>query len=1053
MAKRYAICVGINTYAHDPDADLAYARPDAEDVAKILRDPTRGNFDRVSELLDEQATKDSIRKAVDDLLQDPQRRQDDLILIYFAGHGVRDKQGDLCLVPHDFFRHPNGELAFPSTLHAKELEISINNSPVKNIILLIDSCHSGALGRILGDISGKEGLNLFVIGAARSSEVALEDKAIQHGIFTECLLRALSLPPDREEWISLAQVVSFITEELKKFPTVQLFEATSHFLNFNLPVSRNPSYSVESEAFTRQVQHTFELANYTIHPAPGWCNYPNLFIAEMRAGFRSTFSAILCLNNKDKRVVVGRSHLDLFLSLTRHLRNDGDIGDGMLVTAESLVNQLRRRVEETGYANCSIHNDLVRRVIDLDGYMLRLIEEFDKYDAERSNEPPLADYYIELEVKYRDEKKHERQALAEDYVENWLSEKNRGQKLALLGEYGTGKTTVSRKVARDLAQKHLQSRGKTKQRIPVLIPLREFPRGQADIEIFIAGHLARRCNVNNPSFEAFKTMNDSGLLLLILDGFDEMAVHVDEDIIQTNLARIEQLASSPNSKVLLTSRPEYFLTAREESEALRPSRLFAKHGEYERIDLLPFNEEHVMAFLEKKVPLIKNATHGWRYYYDAIKRIHDLTDLSQRPVMLEMIIKTLPELLANDVVVDRPTLYQTYLEGEISRQVIEKRRELLIKRSDRFRMMQTLALHLYMENAPGLTAELVQILVYDEFSPKQREELEAHTRDFLTCSFLTRRGDRYMFSHRSFVEYLTAKALLEDMRDGNPSRFGQQLLTQEVIDFIVELNPATAALLGWIHATKFRGFETVRYLGSNAITVLNRLGQDLSGTDFSGTVLRGAKLRRGTFTNTIFAQADLGSCDLTESVIDGCNFDECDLTKAKFVSAQGRCASFKNAMLDHANFSKSVLPDADFSGSLCYAVDFEDALVDGARLTGFSLNGVSKTSLSLLLGLTDLTGNWYEVKSKRIKLDMKVNRRTGSLEGSLEIMQLTMTFDGVMSEGRYLLQGEEVEKRYAQQSPRHFMAEISCNILGYINLDITVGTLAGHHFQFHIPKN
>jgi uncharacterized caspase-like protein len=182
VAKRYAICIGVNTYAINPDASLAYARSDAEEIAKILRDPARGGFDQVYELLDQLATKESIRKTFDSLLQDPQRRQDDLILICFAAHGVLDKQGDLCLVPHDFAYHPSGDLAFPTMVHAKELEISINNSSVKNIVLLIDSCHSGTLGRVLGNISERQGLNLFIIGAAQSAESAVEYNKLRHGV-------------------------------------------------------------------------------------------------------------------------------------------------------------------------------------------------------------------------------------------------------------------------------------------------------------------------------------------------------------------------------------------------------------------------------------------------------------------------------------------------------------------------------------------------------------------------------------------------------------------------------------------------------------------------------------------------------------------------------------------------------------------------------------------------------------------------------------------------------------------------------------------------------
>ena len=209
-----------------------------------------------------------------------------------------------------------------------------------------------------------------------------------------------------------------------------------------------------------------------------------------------------------------------------------------------------------------------------------------------------------------------------------------------------GRRHSARSWARDLAVKCLQAKPGAHQRIPILIPLQDFPRGQADIEVFITGHLARRCGVRNANYEAFKAMNDKGLLLLLFDGFDEMAVHVDEDTILGNLAQIEQFALTPNSKVILTSRPEYFKTRHEEEEALHSTKLLSRRAKYTRLNLLPFDAQQIRYFLQRRIPTIPEANQNWRYYLAEIERIHDLRDLSRRPVLLEMIVKTLPVLVA-----------------------------------------------------------------------------------------------------------------------------------------------------------------------------------------------------------------------------------------------------------------------------------------------------------------------------------------------------------------------------------------------------------------------
>lgn len=53
----------------------------------------------------------------------------------------------------------------------------------------------------------------------------------------------------------------------------------------------------------------------------------------------------------------------------------------------------------------------------------------------------------------------------------------------VLGGYGTGKTTFARKLAHDLAQDYLSSPYKQGLRIPVLLYLREFPRGYVRDEL------------------------------------------------------------------------------------------------------------------------------------------------------------------------------------------------------------------------------------------------------------------------------------------------------------------------------------------------------------------------------------------------------------------------------------------------------------------------------------------------------------------------------------------------------------------------------------------
>jgi WD40 repeat protein len=389
-------------------------------------------------------------------------------------------------------------------------------------------------------------------------------------------------------------------------------------------------------------------------------------------------------------------------------------------------------------------------------------------------------------------------------------------------------------------------------------------------------------------------MNDEGLFLLIFDGFDEMAMQVDFDTIAGNLKEIEKLTASPKSKVLLTSRPEYFISAEEEEEIFAPSSLLEKkQRSFDRLNLIPLNESQIRSFLQRRIPLIEEAEEDWKYYLDTIGGIHDLSDLSKRPVMLDMITKTLPLLIKAKKRINAANLYQTYLEGEIKRQTIDKKRRLLSKREHRFVLMQTLAMHFYKHNRAGVTAKEVKELIKDKFTSKQQEELEANLRDFLTCSFLIREGDNYRFSHRSFVEYLTAKGLYGEIDDDKPDLFKIYSLTKEIRDFIIELQPDKETLWGWIESTKHKSFDEVQYIGSNALTLLNLLGEELMGKDFSSTVLNDTYLHSAILTDANFNGAVLKNANLDYTILRGTDFSFADLEMIS-IEEMGRilCVAF-----------------------------------------------------------------------------------------------------------------------------------------------------------------
>ena len=604
-------------------------------------------------------------------------------------------------------------------------------------------------------------------------------------------------------------------------------------------------------------------------------------LATFRIPGSSREHSVIVECKDEQRSVAANQRIMAFKGLLDLARNTGVADSAEIVTRVPWSDQAKGFAKTSG-VELFTYTEKIAQLIDLSSYMKGLVNKFDKGDPARPTEPPLGSYYVDLSAQTGVQVEADRASatgnrrkrrpggkrhipVIDTYIFQWLQEDSNRQ-LAIFGEYGSGKSTLCQKLARDLAIAHLNDPSSS--RIPILLNLREFV-GKLDLEAYITSFLDRECNVPNPRIELFRAMNEAGIFLMIFDGFDEMAVKVDADTLESNLLEIEKLASSKRSRTLLTSRPEYFVSVREESEALSPriNPFLNRETEYEPLKILPWNENQVEQFLQRRVPLVTGVTQPWTYYRDQIKRIGSLSDLSQRPVLLDMIVKTLPRLISSGETINLPNLYKNYLLGEMKRQKIFKKRSFLLSDDDRLQLLQDLALDIYKSPTQSLTfIEALKRIERDLKPPKN--ELEAHTRDFLTNSFLIRRDDEYRLSHKSILEYLVAMRLNKEIESNHPDVFGTFRIDYEIQKFLKQFEPNPEILFQWIQSTK-GGFHTAgSLLGTNAVNLLNRISHDyFAGKDLSNTRLQGVELPEADLRDTKLKNAQWDGAYLM-----GCRF-------------------------------------------------------------------------------------------------------------------------------------------------------------------------------------
>ena len=194
-----ALVVGINNY---PSSPLCGCINDASGIATILETHGDGspNFD--VRLESDVPTKSELKTMIVELFSG----NSDTVLFYFSGHGFFNEIGGYLVTP-DYSKYDEG-------ISMDEILILANKSKVKDKIIILDCCHSGAMGSpaISGAASQlKEGITILT--ASRNSEYSMEING--HGVFTNLLLDALQVgAADLRGHISPGGVYAYIDQAL-----------------------------------------------------------------------------------------------------------------------------------------------------------------------------------------------------------------------------------------------------------------------------------------------------------------------------------------------------------------------------------------------------------------------------------------------------------------------------------------------------------------------------------------------------------------------------------------------------------------------------------------------------------------------------------------------------------------------------------------------------------------------------------------------------------------------------------------------------------------------
>lgn len=540
------------------------------------------------------------------------------------------------------------------------------------------------------------------------------------------------------------------------------------------------------------------------------------------------------------------------------------------------------------------YHELSNSLIDFSNYIDRVLYDYEHYETyvSKSGELirlPIIDelrqcdlyrYFVTDYLSCRPINKEsfgDRESLAQ-FIDKWLSEPGR-EHLSILGDYGVGKTSFCLYLTYQLSLRYKEDT--VHKRIPLFVPLKGYSK-TSDWEKFIIDLLKNQYGIHVEDYIVFQKFLESGRLILILDGFDEM---IDKTNRLQTIRNFEEFAKFvvPGSKVILTCRTHYFIDQVQLNETLGQYednellRMVRQRPNFELILMEEFADEQIIEILKKY------RTEDWQFAWATVKRIYNLKDLARRAILLDMIVRTLPSLLQGKTPVRTIDIYEAYTRLWIERE--DWRSVMTIQGKRAF--MQNLATLMWKRGKNIINYRDIRkpIEEYFQNQVKIEEDLDYFEHDTRTCSFLLRDAQgNYRFAHKSFYEFFIASNLANEINTVQPVYLQHRFPTVEIFAFLRQLVTRTDSLIDIIQLTRYKPFEEVGFMGSVAATLAILIDNNsLKGKDLGHVCLKGADFTGANLTETNFRGADLRDTIFSDVSLNSADIQNTNLNNAKFI--------------------------------------------------------------------------------------------------------------------------------------------------------------------------
>ena len=144
------------------------------------------------------ASASDIRQAIEIVFAD--REKQDLIVLFYSGHGVKDEGYNLYLAAHDTQMN-NNQVRRASAVECSFIHLMMSESKSKQQVIILDCCFSGAFAKGLtakADVSidvksqlQQDAEGRVVLTSSTSAQPSFESQKASLGVYTSYLIEGI----------------------------------------------------------------------------------------------------------------------------------------------------------------------------------------------------------------------------------------------------------------------------------------------------------------------------------------------------------------------------------------------------------------------------------------------------------------------------------------------------------------------------------------------------------------------------------------------------------------------------------------------------------------------------------------------------------------------------------------------------------------------------------------------------------------------------------------------------------------------------------------------